>query len=184
MGLKSAENLLETLNKSKSTTFNRFLYALGIREVGESTALALSNHLGSLEKLMAADVKRLEEVPDIGPIVAANIRAFFQEDRNCMIVNQLMRCGVSWPQPVRLEFEDGPLKGKTIVLTGTLLGMTRDVAKQTLSALGANVTSSISKSTDMVIVGDHPGVKVDRALKLGVMVLSEDEFNALIKSDH
>ena len=184
MGLKSAENLLETLNKSKSTTFNRFLYALGIREVGESTALALSNHLGSLEKLMAADVKRLEEVPDIGPIVAANIRAFFQEERNCMIVNQLMRCGVSWPQPVRLEFEDGPLKGKTIVLTGTLLGMTRDVAKQTLSALGANVTSSISKSTDMVIVGDHPGAKVDRALKLGVMVLSEDEFNALIKSDH
>jgi DNA ligase (NAD+) len=184
MGSKSAENLLETLKKSKSTTFNRFLYALGIREVGESTALALANYFYSLEELMTADAKRLEDIPDIGPIVAANIRAFFQEDRNRMIVDQLVRCGIFWPQPARLEAEDGPLKGKTIVLTGTLSSMTRDAAKQTLSALGAKVTSSISKSTDMVIVGDHPGAKVDRALKLGIVVLSEDEFNALIKGDH
>jgi len=183
MGSKSAENLLETLNKSKSTTFNRFLYALGIREVGESTALALANCFCSLEELMTADAKRLEEIPDIGPIVAANIRAFFQEDRNRMIVGHLVRCGVSWPEPTRLEFENGPLKGKTIVLTGTLSGMTRDAAKQTLSALGAKVTSSISRSTDMVIVGDHPGAKVDQALKLGLAVLNEDEFNALIKGD-
>ena len=180
MGPKSAENLMEAFEKSKSTTFDRFLYALGIREVGETTALALANHIGSLEELIAADEDRLQQVPDVGPVVAANIKAFFQEGRNRAIVDRLVGSGISWPQPIRQSPEDSPLKGKTIVLTGTLSSMTRDEAKQRLIALGAKVTSSVSKSTDLVIAGDRPGSKADRAATLGIEILDEGAWLQLI----
>ena len=181
MGQKSAENLIQALQKSKSTTLNRFLYALGIREVGESTALALATHIGSLPDLMGADEDRLQEVPDVGPVVAANIRAFFREKRNREIVERLVGSGISWPDPVSADAKETPLKGKTVVLTGTLEGMTRDEAKEKLLAMGARVTGSVSKSTDFVIAGDRPGSKVDRAVELGVAVLTEIDLQDLIK---
>jgi len=183
MGPKSAGNLIEALEKSRSTTFNRFLYALGIREVGETTALALANHIGSLEELAPADGDQLQKVPDVGPVVAANVKAFFQESRNRAIVDRLIGSGITWPKPIRSDPEDSPLKGKTVVLTGRLSSMTRDEAKQALLGLGAKVTSSVSKSTDLVIAGDRPGSKADRALELGVLVLNEDELQDLIKSE-
>lgn len=180
MGEKSAVNLLAALEKSKLTTLNRFLYALGIRGVGESTALALTTHIGSLAAFMVAEEKRLLEVPDVGPIVAANIRAFFQEQRNREIVQRLLGAGISWPDPVSGLAEETSLKGKTIVLTGTLESMTRDEAKEKLLTMGAKVTGSVSKSTDFVIAGDRPGSKVDRALELGIPVLTEIELTDLV----
>ena len=180
MGPKSAGNLIEALEKSKSTTFNRFLYALGIREVGETTALALANHIGSLEELAAADGDQLQEVPDVGPVVAANVTAFFQESRNRAIVDRLIGSGITWPKPVRSDPEDSPLTGKTVVLTGRLSSMTRAEAKQALLGLGAKVTSSVSKSTDLVIAGDRPGSKADRALELGIEVFDERAWLKLL----
>ncbi len=135
---------------------------------------------------MDADEDRLQQVPDVGPIVAANIRAFFREERNREIVERLVGSGISWPDPVSADTEETPLKGKTVVLTGTLEGMTRDEAKEKLLAMGAKVTGSVSKSTDFVIAGDRPGSKVDRAAELGVKVIDErewlrilDEFDSL-----
>jgi len=180
MGEKSAENLLQALEKGKVTTLNRFLYALGIREVGESTALALTTHIKSLADLMVADEKRLLEVPDVGPIVAANIKVFFQDERNREIVQRLLGAGISWPDPVREFAKEAPLKGKTFVLTGTLESMARDEAKEKLLTMGAKVTAGVSKSTDFVIAGDRPGSKVDRASELGIPVLTETELKDLI----
>jgi len=184
MGKKSAENLVKALERSKLTTLNRFLYALGIREVGESTALALATHIGSLADLMVADEERLLEVPDVGPIVAANIRAFFQEERNHEIVQRLLGGGIFWPDPVSGHTEERLLKGKTIVLTGTLESMTRDEAKEKLLTMGAKVTGSVSRSTDFVIAGNRPGSKVDRASELGIPVLTEFELRDLIKRSY
>ena len=183
MGSKSADNLLQALEKSKSTTLSRFLYALGIREVGEATALALANDFGSLESLMAADEDRLQEVPDVGPIVAERISAFFQEDRNSEIVGKLLATGVRWPQPEASVAKDSPVAGKTVVLTGTLTSMTRDEAKEKLKALGAKVTGSVSKTTDFVVAGDRPGSKAARALELGVSIMDENELNIIFEEE-
>ena len=180
MGQKSAANLIDALHESKSTTLSRFLYALGIREVGESTAVALANHLGSLDALMAADEDRLQQVPDVGPVVAARVRAFFDDDRNREIVSGLVDSGVAWPPPAPQQPPESPLKGKTVVLTGALSSMTRDEAKERLLGLGARVTGGVSKSTHLVIAGERPGSKADRAAELGIEVLDEAAWCRLL----
>ena len=180
MGQKSAGNLIDALQKSKSTTLSRFLYALGIREVGESTAAALANHIGSLDALMAADEERLQEVPDVGPVVAARIRAFFDDERNREIVSRLVDSGIVWPAPAPPPPRESPLKGKTVVLTGALSSMTRDEAKARLLGLGARVTGGVSKSTHLVIAGERPGSKADRAAELGIEVLDEAAWCRLL----
>ena len=180
MGQKSAGNLIDALQKSKSTTLSRFLYALGIREVGESTAAALANHIGSLDALMAADEDRLQQVPDVGPVVAARVRAFFEDDRNREIVSRLVDSGIAWPPPSAAQPRESPLQGKTVVLTGALSSMTRDEAKARLLGLGARVTAGVSKSTHLVIAGERPGSKADRAAELGIEVLDEAAWCRLL----
>ena len=185
MGPKSAENLVAAIDKSKTTTFGRFLYALGIRGVGEATAAAIGAHFGPMDELIAADEEHLQEVDDVGPVVAAQIRAFFQEEHNRSIVERLLACGIEWPTPRESPTDRMPLAGKTYVLTGALTRMTRQQAKDRLVGLGARVTGSVSRATDAVIAGDRPGTKVARAEKLGVSVLEEAALEALLGvSDH
>jgi len=179
MGLKSAENLLDALNKSKDTTLARFLFALGIREVGEATAQALSQHFGELDAIAGADVEALQTVPDIGPVVAQQVATFFHEHHNREVIKKLQAAGVHWPR-VERRVVSPPLAGKTFVLTGTLSGMSRDKAKQRLQALGAKVTGSVSAKTDYVVAGEEPGSKLDKARSLNVRVLDERQFLDLL----
>jgi len=179
MAEKSADNLMDNINKSRDTTLPRFLYALGIRDVGEATAQALALHFGDLDPLMTAGEEALQEVPDVGPVVAQHIRTFFNEPHNREVVNRL-RTRVKWPKIEVKEKGELPLKGKTVVLTGTLQSMERDAAKQKLTALGAKVTGSVSKNTDLVIAGEKAGSKLARAEKLGVEVMGEDGFLNLL----
>ena len=181
MGSKSAANLLEALEKSKGTKFNRFLYALGIREVGEATALALATSFTTLDQLMAADDERLQLVPDVGPIVASHIRAFFHENHNLDVIRQLLASGIEWPVNTTVSVVNSPVTGKTVVLTGSLASMTRDEAKAHLISLGAKVASSVSKATDIVIVGENPGSKSTKAAALGVTIWEEQDFLEAIK---
>lgn len=181
MGAKSAQNLLQAIANSKSTTFARFLYSLGIRDVGEATALTLARHFGSLEALQAADMEALQAVPDIGPVVAQHIFSFFRQPHNQEVIRALQDAGVSWanelessPWPAR------PLVGKTFVLTGALKSMSRNEAKARLETLGAKVASSVSRHTDYVIAGAEPGSKRDKAISLGVRILDENEFLDLL----
>jgi DNA ligase (NAD+) len=181
MGPTSAENLILALDRSRSTTLPRFLFALGIREVGEATAQVLADYFGSLDALMAASAEQLQEVRDVGPAVAAQVRAFFQEPHNREVITALRAAGVHWPETEgRLRSEDGALSGKTLVLTGTLEAMTRDQARERLQALGARVTGSVSARTDYVVAGESAGSKLDKARSLGVSVLSEEEFLRLL----
>src|SRR5690606_7942355 len=163
MGEQSARKLVAALEKSKETTLARFLYALGIREVGEATAAALAKHFGSLEPLMEATEEQLQEVPDVGPVVASRIHAFFREPHNREVIAQLLERGVRWPAPVQPAKIKHPLSGKTIVITGTLSSMTREEAKERLEALGAKVAGNVSKKTDYIVVGENPGSKAARA---------------------
>jgi len=171
MGEKSAANLLGSFEQSKHTELHRFLYALGIREVGESTARTLATYFISLDRLMNANVDELLEVPDVGPVVANTIHAFFAEEHNRAIIRRLQDSGVHWPQP-DLD-KSRPLDGKVFVLTGSLTSLSRDEASDKLSALGARVSNSVSKKTDYVVVGDTPGSKAEKAEKLGVAILDE-----------
>jgi DNA ligase (NAD+) len=180
MGAKSAENLVGALERGKITTLARFLYALGIREVGEATAMALAGHFGTLEALMAAEEERLRQVPDIGPVVAAAIRAFFQEPHNQVVIARLRAAGVRWPESEVKRAIEQPLAGKTFVLTGTLESLTRDEASDRLRALGAKVSGSVSKKTDYVVAGREAGSKLDKARELGVTVLDEAGLLALL----
>ena len=173
MGQKSADNLIDAIGRSKSTTFDRFLYALGIRGVGEATAAAIAAHFGSMEELIGADEESLQAVDDVGPVIAAQIRAFFQEDGNRRIIERLHAAGITWPQLRGAVHTDRPLSGQTVVLTGALTGMTRHEAKERLLALGAKVTGQVSRSTDLVIAGERSGAKAVRAAELGVRVLDE-----------
>lgn len=181
MGEKSAQNLLDALKKSKSTTLPHFLYALGIREVGEATALALANHFGDLGTIEKADVETLQAVPDIGPVVARQIVAFFHEPHNREVIARLVdkKDGVHWPKVERRAVSSA-LAGKSFVLTGTLAAMTRDEAKRRLQALGAKVAGSVSAKTDYVVAGDEPGTKLDKARALQVTVLDESQFLDLL----
>lgn len=179
MGEKSAVNLLASLQRSKATELHRFLYALGIREVGESTARTLASHFGTLDKLMNAGVEQLLEVTDVGPVVAGNIHQFFGETHNREIIRRLQQSGIHWPE--QDVSRPQPLAGKTFVLTGTLAAMSRDEAGDRLLALGAKVSGSVSKKTDYVIVGESPGSKAEKAEKLGVTILDEAAFLKLLE---
>ncbi len=180
MGKKSAQNLLQALEKSKHTTLARFIYALGIRQVGEATAKELANYFGSLEGIMEASREELEAVPDIGPVVAESIYRFFRERHNREVIDKLLAAGIQWPAVTRQDQRTLPLAGKTFVLTGTLSSMTREEAKERLEALGAKVSGSVSKKTSYVVVGADPGSKYDKALQLGIPVLDEPAFLELI----
>jgi DNA ligase (NAD+) len=182
MGEKSAANLVEALEASKSVTLGRLLFALGIREVGEVTAANLARHFGTLEALSDADVEALESVPDVGPVMARHIRAFFDEPHNVEVVRALLDAGVRYePEKPRREREL-PLSGRTFVLTGGLERMTRSEARSALEALGAKVASSVSKNTSAVIAGSEPGSKLDKARDLGVEILDEDGLAGLLGS--
>ena len=181
MGSKSAANLMEALTKARSTTLPRFLFALGIPQVGEATAQALAEAFGSLDGLMTASAEALEEVPDVGPIVAGEIVRFFSALHNRSVVSDLRERGVVWPkrQPRAALIEEGPFSGRTVVITGTLPNMSRDQAKDWLISRGAKVTGSVSKKTDFVIAGDEAGSKLDKALALGVTVLDEAKMRSM-----
>jgi DNA ligase (NAD+) len=182
MGEKSAQNLLEAIERSKHTTLARFLYALGIREVGEATAQTLARHFGALEPLMAARIEQLMEVPDVGPIVAAHIAGFFAEPHNREVIAGLLAADIHWDTPSQPAGTQ-PLVGKTYVITGTLEGMTREEAKARLEALGAKVTDSVSKKTTAVIAGEAAGSKLTKAQALGVPVLDQAQFEALLRGE-
>lgn len=180
MGEKSARNLLEAIEKSKQTSFARFIFSLGIRNVGESTARDLARHFGQLDKLLGADLEALQQVPDVGPVVAASLVSFFKESHNREIIERLRAAGIHW-----LESETdhaGPklLLGKTLVLTGTLPVLKRDEAKAMIEAAGGKVAGSVSKKTDFVVAGEEAGSKLDKALELGVPVIDEAEFLKLL----
>jgi DNA ligase (NAD+) len=180
MGEKSAKNLLNALAKSKKTTFARFLYALGMRDVGEATALAIATQVGSLEELMNADEERLQEVPDIGPVVAGHIRAFFDQRHNREVIRRLREQGIHWPKPRVAAPIESPIAGKVVVLTGALTSMSREEAKAKLRILGAKVAGSVSKKTDIVIAGENAGSKLSKAVSLGITVWEEAELLRLI----
>jgi DNA ligase (NAD+) len=182
MAEKSAQNLLDALDKSKHTTLARFIYALGIREVGEATGEALAAHFGDLEALMAADVETLQQVEDVGPVVAENIRHFFDQPKNRDIVSKLLAAGVDWPA-VEAARRSSSLQGKTYVITGTLDGYSRDQAARLLKARGAKVSGSVSAKTSAVIAGENPGSKLAKAEELGVEVLGQAEFERLLDEE-
>lgn len=180
MGAKSAENALTSLEKAKHTTLARFIFALGIREVGEATALNLANHFKTLEALQNADLEALQQVPDVGEVVANRILAFWHEPHNVAVVNDLIAQGVHWETVETKEVTENRFKGKKVVLTGTLSQMGRNEAKALLQDMGAKVSGSVSAKTDFVIAGDAAGSKLTKAQELGVTVLTEEEFLAQI----
>ncbi|MBD3670674.1 MAG: NAD-dependent DNA ligase LigA [Gammaproteobacteria bacterium] len=181
MAEKSATNLVEALEKSKQTTLNRFLFALGIRDVGEATALTLANYYGRLEAVMEADEESLQQVPDVGPIVAAHIYNFFREDHNLKVIEKLRKAGIIWPDIEVQEKGEQPLEGQTWVLTGTLGTLSRNDAKAKLQGLGAKVAGSVSKKTSVVVAGEAAGSKLTKAQELGVEVMDEDGLLKLFK---
>ena len=181
MGEKSAENLVDSIDESRSTTLERFLYALGIREVGEATASSLASYFGALDAIVAATEDELVEVPDVGPIVASRIRSFFDEAHNRDVIKTLQDSGVRWQEsePQRSPSKGG-LSGKTFVLTGTLPSMTRDEAKQKIQACGGKVTGSVSKKTSYLVHGDKAGSKLAKAQELGVETIDEAGLTVLL----
>ncbi|MHB1672163.1 MAG: NAD-dependent DNA ligase LigA, partial [Acidiferrobacter sp.] len=181
MAERSAGKVVDAIRVSRHTTLPRFLYALGIPEVGEATAIALARHFGDLDDLMVADEGRLVEVPDVGPVVAHAIATFFSDGHNREVIAALKAAGVSWPRLERPA--GGRLSGKTVVLTGTLDGMTREQARAALERLGAKVVSSVSARTDYVVAGRDPGSKVKRAEELGIPVMGEDGLRAWLGED-
>lgn len=182
MGEKSADNLINAIEKSKATTLPRLLFGLGIREVGEATALALASHFGSLDKLMEADEDALVQVADVGPIMAAHIAHFFGNQENDKVIADLRSRGVTWPEHSAQTVSD-KLSGQTWVITGTLESMTRDEARSRLQALGAKVAGSVSKKTTAVVAGPGAGSKLDKAVELGVAVIDEQGLIDLINGD-
>ena len=176
MGAKSAENALNSLEKAKSTTLARFIFALGIREVGEATALNLANHFKTLDALKAADLEQLQQVPDVGEVVANRIFVFWREAHNVAVVEDLIAQGVHWETVEVKEVSENLFKDKTVVLTGSLTQMGRNEAKLLLQQLGAKVSGSVSSKTDFVIAGDAAGSKLAKAQELNITVLTEEEF--------
>ncbi len=179
MGEKSSDKILQAIEASKATTFARFLYALGIREVGEATAKALAEHFGDLPELKKASLEELMQVSDVGTVVAQHIHAFFSEDHNCEVIAQLQQYGIHW-QSVK-KAADLPLNQLTFVITGVLSSMSRDEAKNRVQMLGGKVAGSVSKKTSYVIVGEDPGSKFTKAQELGVTILNEEAFLAFLK---
>jgi DNA ligase (NAD+) len=180
MAEKSATNLVEAIEKSRTTTLARFLYALGIHDVGETTAQTLAVHFGTLKAIMQADEASLMAVPDVGPVVAKSIIEFFKQKHNQDVIGKLTKV-INWPEVEVKAVAELPLLGKTFVLTGTLSHMTRDDAKAALQALGGKVTGSVSKKTDYVVVGENPGSKAEKAEALGIEMLDETALQKLLK---
>jgi DNA ligase (NAD+) len=182
MAEKSATNLLTAIEKSRQTTLARFIFALGIRNVGEATAKDLARHFGSLDSLMAADVFRLQQVPDVGPVVAASIARFFAERHNVEVIEQLRAAGVHWEEGLPSLVASSAIAGKTFVLTGTLPTLTREDAKELIEARGGKVAGSVSKKTDYVVAGAEAGSKLTKAQELGVTILDETQLKRLLAS--
>ena len=184
MGPKSAQNVVNALEKAKETTLARFLYALGIREVGEATAANLAAHYGSVEALKAADIDSLKAVPDVGDVVAKHVVNFLSEEHNQQVIDELLspEINIHWPEVKVIVPEeiDSPFAGKTVVLTGSLSVLSRDEAKDRLTALGAKVSGSVSKKTDLVIAGEAAGSKLAKAQELGIAVIDEAEMIRLL----
>ncbi|WP_090627682.1 NAD-dependent DNA ligase LigA [Nitrosomonas marina] len=183
MAEKSAGNILAAIEKSKQTTLARFIYALGIRNVGEATAKDLAHHFGSLDSLMDTDMEGLVNVPDVGPVVAQSILDFFAENHNREVIERLRASGVSWKENVtsmKSSVKGHAVSGKTFVLTGTLSDMSRDEAKEKIELHGGKVTGSVSKNTDYVVVGEDPGSKYQKAVNLGIVLLDEKQFKELL----
>lgn len=180
MADKSAQNILTELEKSKHTTLARFLYALGIREVGEATAKELARFYKDIDPLLSATIEDLQQLSDIGPVVSQHIVNFFHEKHNQQIIKKLLEVGISWPKADEKQ-KELPLQNKTFVLTGTLHSMTRDQAKDTLESLGAKVAGSVSAKTSYVVVGEDAGSKLKKAKDLGVEILDEEQFILLLK---
>jgi len=182
MGEKSAANLVAAIDERRSTTLPRLLYGLGIREVGEATALALARHFGSLERLMRADAAAIEQVPDVGPVVAQHVAAFFASEEHRKVIKALRDKGVTWPDLEPTAVGAAPLAGRTYVITGTLSAMTREQAQEALTALGAKVAGSVSKKTTGVVAGAEAGSKLAKAQQLGVPILDEAQLQQLLQS--
>ncbi|UCH49534.1 MAG: NAD-dependent DNA ligase LigA [Betaproteobacteria bacterium] len=182
MADKSAANVVAAISASKKTSLERFIYALGIRNVGEQTAKDLAAHFGELEALMQVDEETLQGVSDIGPVVAGSVHGFFAEPHNRKVIKRLVANGVHWDKVKKTAVRSSALAGKIFVLTGTLPNMTRDEAKQRIESLGGKVSGSVSKKTDYVVAGDKPGSKLDKAQQLGVAVLDEPALLELIGS--
>jgi len=180
MAKKSAQNILDALKASKTTTLARFIYALGMRNVGEATAKDLAKHFGNLPALMRASAEDLLRVHDVGPVVAESITNFFSEAHNQTVIAELLTAGIIWPESEGKQVPTGHLIGKTFVLTGTLPNLSRDAAKEKLEAVGAKVSGSVSKKTDYVVAGSDAGSKLDKAQELGVTILDEAGLLALI----
>ncbi|MBS0215667.1 MAG: NAD-dependent DNA ligase LigA [Proteobacteria bacterium] len=176
-----AENLVGGIDGSRNTTLERLLFALGIRDVGESTAKTLARHFGALDPLMAADEDALKQVPDVGPVVAAHIAHFFAQPHNREVIAALRERGVHWPEGAPKRSSEGPLAGKTVVLTGGLAAMTRDEAGDRLEALGAKVSGSVSKKTSIVIAGEAAGSKLAKAQELGIEIWDEAALLAFLE---
>jgi DNA ligase (NAD+) len=171
--------LIKAIDKSKGTSLQRFLFALGIREVGEATAAGLASYFGDLPSIQDASKDELGEISDIGPIVALHIHTFFANIQNRALIVKLQRAGIHWPK-VKVSDSDQLLKGLTYVLTGTLKGMSRDDAKFRLQSHGASVTGSVSSNTDVVVAGSGAGSKLKKAQELGIKVINEGEFLTLV----
>ena len=184
MAKKSADNVVKAIEKSKDTTLARFIYALGIRNVGETTAKELAYYFGNLEQLMTADEERLRQVPDIGPVVAQSIINFFSEMHNREVIEKLRATGVHWQEGVgtkRTKTIEGKVSDKTFVLTGALPSLSREEVKERIELAGGKVTGSVSKKTDYVIAGDDPGSKYDKAIELGITILDEAQLLQLLQ---
>jgi DNA ligase (NAD+) len=183
MAEKSATNLLKSIEVSKLTTLPRFIYALGIREVGQATAEALALFFRDIKSLMTTDFETLQQVDDVGPVVAKNIIRFFEQPNNIAVVTDLIEQGIHWPKVIAPDPVNAlPLLGQTFVITGTLEGLGRDQAALMLKQRGAKVSISVSAKTTAVIAGEKPGSKVTKADSLGVDVLSQEQFEVLISS--
>jgi DNA ligase (NAD+) len=179
MGEKSAQKLQSAIAAAKHTSLPRFLYALGIRDVGEATAVALAQYFRDIAALRRAGEEEIQRVPDVGPVVAKNVAAYFQDAENSSIVDRLLAGGIAWPAPAPVD-TDAELAGKTIVLTGTLQGMTREAAAEAVVRLGGKVSSSVSKKTHYVVAGAEAGSKLKKAEQLGIAVLDEAAFLKLL----
>jgi DNA ligase (NAD+) len=181
MGEKSADNLLAAITASKKTTLARFLYSLGIREVGQATAVNLANYFKDINALQAASLEDLQKVPDIGPVAARFIVEFFAEEKNRQLVAALIQAGLEWPA-ITSGNTAAPLAGQTWVLTGTLNQLTREEAKERLQALGAKVAGSVSAKTHCLVAGEAAGSKLAKAQELNIRILDEVELLAVLNS--
>jgi DNA ligase (NAD+) len=180
MATRSAQKILDALESSKTTTLARFVYALGMRNVGEATAKDIAKHFGNLSALLQANNNDLLNVNDVGPVVAESISNFLSEKHNKTVISQLLASGISWPETEGKQQATGHLVGKTFVLTGTLPNLSRESAKEQIEAAGGKVSGSVSKKTDYVIAGSDAGSKLEKAQELGIVILDEASLQALL----